>query len=157
MVEQYGGNAVSTGETEPVMKDGRGLLDNSALATVLVLIVLSNTWWSPSVEPTASFQMHLFKLQAREPDLIFKCTAVAALFGITFIIGLYTDRYKEYVLWTCFLGTLVLSCFVISMTIASNRASLISLGGMLLVVVLSVSLVEFVLRKAMTRFLYDPR
>lgn len=128
----------------------------AALATVLFLIVLSNAW-SPSNEQQVLLRMHFFKFQVGEPGIVYRCSAAVALFALTFVIGLYTDRYKEYVLWTCYLGTLVLSCFVFSITIASDKASLISLSGMLLIVVLSVSLVDLVFRKAMTRFLYDPR
>ena len=128
----------------------------AALVGVLLQIALSNMGpYSNTL--TEAYDLYFFKIQARDSGLTYRLGITLALFGMSFVIGLFVDRYKEYFLCTGFLGALVLSCIITSMIVAGSKASLMSLGGLLLVIVLVTSLVELILRRAMSRFLYDPR
>ena len=130
----------------------------AAVLVVLIQIAASDPPFANLVDQNSHLNFYLFTLQARGgSDFTYRLIFTICSMGLVFLIGLQVNRYKEYFLCTGFLGVMVLWCLLVSMTVEVRNVSLIAFGGALLIVVLSVGLVEFALRKSMYRFLYDPR
>jgi hypothetical protein len=79
------------------------------------------------------------------------------VFGLIFVIGLTAKRYRTYLLCTSFIGLVVASCGFFGSIVSVRTLNFISFLWLLLVVVGLTALVEFALRRAMFKFLYEPQ